>query len=118
VIALGIVIVAGFAVLGAQLWLMNARTDQLVTKVNGIDASFGMNFEETNAKLDAANTKLDAISQRLSAEFKTIGAAIAAETSAIAKSITSLRGLAPSPPTSLLPEPAPGPKPGPAKAKP
>jgi hypothetical protein len=60
VIALAIVIIAGFAVLGAQIWLMNARTDQLATKLNGIDASFGVKFEETNAKLDAANTKLDA----------------------------------------------------------
>ena len=72
VIALAIVIIGGFAVLDAQIWLMNARIGQLVTKVNGIDASFGAKFEETNAKLDAANTKLDAISQRLSAEFKTI----------------------------------------------
>ena len=111
VIALAIVIIGGFAVLDAQIWLMNARIGQLVTKVNGIDASFGAKFEETNAKLDAANAELDAISQRLSAEFKTIGAEIAAETSAVAKSIASLRGLAPSPPTSLLPEPAPGPKP-------
>jgi hypothetical protein len=54
-----------------------------------------------------------------SAEFKTIGAEIAAQTSAIAKSIASLRGLAPSPPTSLLPEPATGPKPAPPpKARP
>jgi hypothetical protein len=118
VIALAIVIIAGWSVVGIQIWLMNARTGQLATKVNGIHASFGVKFEETNAKLDAANTKLDAISQRLSAEFKTIGAEIAAETSAVAKSIASLRGLAPSPPTSLLPEPAPGPKPAPAKTKP
>src|SRR6202035_3479580 len=71
----------GFAVLGAQLWLMNARIDQLATKVNGIDTTFGVKLEETNAKLDAASTKLDAISQRLPAEFKTIGAEIAAQTS-------------------------------------
>ena len=118
VVALAIAIIAGLSVLGIQIWHMNARIGQLATKVDGIDASFGVKFEETNAKLDAANTKLDAISQRLSAEFKTIGAEIAAETSAVAKSIASLRGLAPSPPTSLLPEPAPGPKPAPAKTKP
>ena len=119
VIAIAVLIIAGFAVLGAQLWLMNARIDQLATKVNGIDTTFGVKLEETNAKLDAASTKLDAISQRLPAEFKTIGAEIAAQTSAIAKSIASLRGLAPSPPTSLLPEPATGPKPAPPpKARP
>ena len=81
VIAIAVVIIAGFAVLGAQIWLMNAHIDQLATKVNGIDATFGVKFEETNAKLDAASTKLDAISQRLPAEFKTIGAEIAAQAS-------------------------------------
>ena len=113
VIAIAVVIIAGFAVLGAQIWLMNARIDQLATKVSGIDATFGVKLEETNAKLDAASTKLEAISQRLPTEFKTIGAEIAAQTSAITKSIASLRGLAPSPPTSLLPQPATGPKPAP-----
>jgi hypothetical protein len=118
VITLAIAIVAGFAFLGAQIWLMDARIGQLTTKVNGIDASFEVKFEETGAKLDAANTKLDAMSQRLPAEFKTIRDEIAAQTSAVAKSIASLRGLAPSPPTSLLPEAAPGPKSSPAKARP
>jgi hypothetical protein len=108
VIAIAVVIIAGFAVLGAQIWLMNGHIDHLATKVNGIDVTFGVKFEETNAKLDAVSTKLDAISQRLPAQA-----------SAITKSIASLRGLAPSPPTSLLPEPATGPKPAPpAKARP
>jgi len=110
VIAIAVVIIAGFTFLGAQIWLLHARIDQLATKLNGIDATVGVKFEETSAKLDGASTKLDAVSQRLSSEFKTIGAEIAAQTSAITKSIASLRGLAPSPPTSLLPEPATGPK--------
>ena len=119
VIAVAVAIIAGFAVLGAQIWLMNARIDRLTTKVDDIDATFGVKLEGNNAKLDAASTKLDAISQRLPAEFKTIEAEIAAQTSAIAKSIASLRGLAPSPPTSLLPEPATEPKPAPPpKARP
>jgi hypothetical protein len=118
VITLAIAIVAVFGFLGAQIWLTDARIGQLTTKVNGIDASFGVKFEETGAKLDAANTRLDAISQRLPAEFKTIRDEIAAQSTAVAKSIASLRGLAPSPPTSLLPEPAPGPKSPPAKARP
>jgi hypothetical protein len=42
VIAMAVLIIAGFAVLGAQLWLMNARIDQLATKVNGIDTTFGV----------------------------------------------------------------------------
>ena len=119
VIAIAVVIIAGFAFLGAQIWLLHARIDQLASKMYGIDATFGVKFEETSAKLDGASTKLDAISQRLSTEFKTIGVEIAAQTSAITKSIASLRSLAPSPPTSLLPEPATGPKPTPPpKARP
>jgi hypothetical protein len=106
-----IVIIAGFAVLGAQIWLMNARIDQLATKVNGIDATFGVKLEETNAKLDAASTKLDAISQRLPVEFKTIGAEIAAQTSAITKSIASLRGLVPLSYPNLRPDQSPAPPP-------
>jgi len=111
--------VAGLVLLGAEVWRLNDRVDEFAAKVNGIDGVFAVKFAETNAKLDAVNTKLDAISQRLPAEFKTIGAEIATQTSAIAKSIASLRGLAPSPPTSLLPEPAPAPKPAPPpKARP
>jgi len=111
--AIAVVIIAGLAVLGTQIWLMNVRIDRLATKVNDIDATFGVRLDETNAKLDAVSTKLDAISQRLPVEFKAIGAEIAAQTSAIIKSIASLRGLAPSPPTSLLPAPTTGPKPTP-----
>jgi hypothetical protein len=119
VIAIAVAIIAGFAVLGAELWRLNDRVDQLAAKVSGNDVTLGVKFDETNATLAAANTKLDAISQRLDAEFKTIGAEIGAQTSAIAKSIASLRGLAPSPPTSLLPEPASGQKPAPpAKPRP
>ena len=69
--AIAVVIIAGLAVLGAQIWLMNVRIDRLVTKVNDIDATFGVRLDETNAKLDAVSTKLDAISQRLPAKFKT-----------------------------------------------
>ena len=98
---------------------MDARIDQLATKVNAIDAAYGVKLEEIKAKVDAASTKLDTISQRLPAEFNAIRAEITAQTSAIAKSIASLRGLAPSPPTSLLPEPATGPKPAaPPKPRP
>lgn len=119
VIAIAVAIIAGFAVLGAELWRLNDRVDQLAAKVSGNDVTLGVKFDETNATLAAANTKLDAISQRMDAEFKAIGAEIGAQTSAIAKSIASLRGLAPSPPTSLLPELAPGQKPAPpAKPRP
>jgi hypothetical protein len=109
--------VAGLVLLGAEVWRLNDRVDQLAAKVSGNDVTLGVKFDETNATLAPMNTKLDAISQRLDAEFKTIGAEIGAQTSAIANSIASLLGLAPSPPISLLPEPAPGQKSAPA-AKP
>ena len=115
IIAIAVAIIAGFAVLGAELWRLSDRVDQLAAKVSGNEITLGVKVDETNASLAAANTKLDALSQRLAAEFKTIGAEIGAQT----KSIASLRGLAPSSPTSLLPEPAPGQKPAPpAKPRP
>ena len=42
VIAIAVVIIAGFTFLGAQIWLLHARIDQLATKLNGIDATFGV----------------------------------------------------------------------------
>ena len=119
IIAIAVAIIAGFAVLGAELWRLSDRVDQLAAKVSGNEITLGVKVDETNATLAAANTKPDALSQRLAAEFKTIGAEIGAQTSAVAKSIASLRSLAPPPPTSLLPEPAPGQKPAPpAKPRP
>jgi len=70
VVAVLVPIIAGGAVLGAEVWRLNDRVDQLATKVNGIGATLGARSEETNAKLDATNTKLDAISQRLPAGSK------------------------------------------------
>ena len=50
IIAIAVVIIAGFAVLGAQIWLMNARIDQLATKVSGIDATFGVEVGRNQRK--------------------------------------------------------------------
>ena len=50
VIAVAVAIIAGFAVLGAQIWLMNARIDQLATKVSGIDATFGVEVGRNQRK--------------------------------------------------------------------
>ena len=78
VIAVLIVMLAGFALLGIQFRQLNARIDQLATKVNDIDATFGVKFDETSANLAATNTKLDALSGRFAAEFKSLGAEIKA----------------------------------------
>ena len=92
VIAVLIVMLAGFALLGIQFRQLNARIDQLATKVNDIDATFGVKFDETSANLATTNTKLDALSGRFAAEFKSLGAEIKAmeaqmttSTNAIAK---------------------------------
>ena len=73
VIAVLIVMLAGFALLGIQFRQLNARIDQLATKVNGIEATFGVKFDETSANLATTNTKLDALSGRFAAEFKSLG---------------------------------------------
>jgi hypothetical protein len=121
VIAVLVVMITGFAVLGAEFGWLNGRVDQLAARVDGLEAGLGVKFDSTNAKLDAMNAKLDAtnakldatnakfdtISQRLGAEFR---AEIAAQTSTLAKSIAAARSVAPPPwaPVQLAPAPIPG----------
>ena len=101
VIAVVVVMIAGFALLGVKIGQLDDRIDRLILKVGGTDAALGVKFEETNAKLDA-------ISQRLDVEFKTMGAEIAARTNAIAKSIAAASSVAPAPaPVQAKPAPAP-----------
>jgi hypothetical protein len=95
-IALLVAMIAGFAVIGFQVRRLDGRIDRLAAKVDGIDTTLGVRFEEMNAKLDA-------ISQRLAVELKTMGAEIAAQTSAIAKSTAA----ATSAPPPVPPKPAP-----------
>ena len=98
-IALVVVMIAGFAVIGLQVRRLDGHIDRLAAKVDGIDTTLGVRFEETNAKLDT-------ISQRLAVELKTMGAEIAAQTSAIAKS-TAAATSAPPPSAPVPPKPAP-----------
>jgi len=71
VIAAGLALIAGFAVLGAQIGRLSSRIDRLAAQIEGFDAAFGVKFEETGAKLDA-------IPPRLAAQLKTMEADIAA----------------------------------------
>jgi len=128
VIAVLVVMITGFAVLGAEFGRLNGRVDQLTARVDGLEAGLGVKFDATNtklgatnakldatnakldatnAKLDATNAKFDTISQRLGAEFR---AEIAAQTSALAKSIAAARSIATSAwgPVLLAPAPLPG----------
>jgi hypothetical protein len=98
-IALLVAMIAGFAVIGLQVGRLDSRMDRLAAKVDGIDTTLGVRFEETNAKLDT-------VSQRLAVELKTMGAEIAAQTSAIAKGAAAATG-APPPPVPVPPKPAP-----------
>ena len=103
VIAVVVVMIAGFALLGVKIGQLDGRIERLTAKVDGTDTTLGVKFDETNAKLDA-------ISQRLAVEFKTMGAEIAARTNAIAKSIAPASSAAPPPqpaPAPVQPKPAP-----------
>jgi hypothetical protein len=105
IIALLIVMIAGFAFLSVQIARADNRIDQLAAKVDGLDTALGVKFESVNAKVDS-------ISQRLAVELKTMGAEITAQTKAIAKSVSA------SPPPA---QPAPAPAqsvPAPGQAKP
>jgi hypothetical protein len=109
VIAVLVVMIASFVVLGLQVRRLDGRIDQLTAKVDGIDTTFGVKFDETNAKLDAT-------SQRLAVELKTMEAEITAQTNALAKSIAGSGNIAPAPsppapptPSSAQPKPSPAP---------
>ena len=104
-IALLIVMIAGFAFLGVQIARANSRIDQLATKVDGLDTALGVKFEGVNAKVDS-------ISQRLAVELKTMGAEITAQTKAIAKSVATSP-----PPAQPVPAPAQS-APAPVQSKP
>ncbi len=60
-------------------------------------------IQATNTRIDALNTKVDAIPQRLSEEFRAMRAETAAQTSAIANSITAARQVQPQ--IMVLPSP-------------
>jgi hypothetical protein len=106
IIAAGLALIAGFAVLGAQVGRLNGRIDRLATQIEGFDAAFGVKFEETNAKLDA-------ISPRLAAQLKTMEAEIAAQISAIARGSAAASSLVPPAPAPVQPESTPASKPPP-----
>jgi len=109
IIAVVIVMIAGFAFLGVQVGRVNGHIDQNVAKVDGLDAALGVKFEAVNAKFDA-------ISQRLAVELKTIRDEIAAQARAIAKNV-----VAPPPAAPAQPVPAPvqsKPAPVPPKSRP
>ena len=105
-IAVLIVMIAGFVFLGVQIGHANGRIDQLAAKVDGLDTAFGVKFEAVNAKVDST-------SQRLAVELKTMGAEITAQTRAIAKSLA-----ASPPPAPAQSPPAPAQSAPPAQAKP
>jgi hypothetical protein len=104
-IALLIVMIAGFAFLGVQIMRADSRIDQLAAKVDGLDTALGVKFESVNAKVDS-------ISQRLAVELKAMGAEITAQTKAIAKSVATSP-----PPAQPVPAPAQS-APAPVQSKP
>jgi hypothetical protein len=104
-IALLIVMIAGFAFLGVQITRADSRIDQLAAKVDGLDTALGVKFESVNAKVDS-------ISQRLAVELKAMGAEITAQTKAIAKSVATSP-----PPAQPVPAPAQS-APAPVQSKP
>jgi hypothetical protein len=80
---------------------------------------FGVQFNRLDGKIDALsntlNAKIEAIPQRLSDEFRTMRAEMAAQTSAIANSITATRQAQPPSPPQIIVIPAPQPIPEPPK---
>jgi len=69
-------------------------------------------------QVSQASSKIDAIPQRLSEEFRAMRAEMAAQTSAIANSITATRQAQPPAPPQIIVIPAPQPQPTPEPPKP
>ncbi len=72
---------------------------------------FGVQFNRLDGKIDAfsntLNAKIEAIPQRLSDEFRAMRAEMAAQTSAIANSITATRQVQPAPQIIVIPPTTP-----------
>jgi hypothetical protein len=77
---------------------------------------FGVQFNRLEGRLDQLTSKIDAIPQRLSEEFRAMRAETAAQTSAIANSITATRQAQPPTPPQIIV--IPGPQPAPELPKP
>jgi predicted PurR-regulated permease PerM len=82
---------------------------------------FGVQFNRLDGKIDALsntlNAKIEAIPQRLSEEFRAMRAEMAAQTSAIANSVTATRQAQPAP-AQIIVIPAPQPPLAPEPPKP
>ena len=89
---IGAVIFGGFSLLSVQLNRVDGRIDRL------------------EGKMDAVSQRVDAISQRIADEFRAMRADTAAQTSAIANSITAAKQAAPQ--VILVPAPQPERQPG------
>ena len=78
---------------------------------------FGVQFNRLDGKIDALsntlNAKIEAIPQRLSEEFRAMHGEMAAQTSAIANSITATRQAQPPAPPQIIVIPAPQSQPSP-----
>ena len=70
---------------------------------------FGLQFNQLDGRIDQLTNKIEAIPQRLSEEFRAMRAEMAAQTSAIANSITATRQTQPpsAPQIIVIPEPSP-----------
>ena len=80
-IAVLVVMIAGLSVLGAEVWQLSGRIDQLAVKMDGADTTSGVKFDETNANLDAISQRLSVQLQKMEAEIAAIAKSGAASSS-------------------------------------
>jgi predicted PurR-regulated permease PerM len=89
----------------------------LVAAVMAIGIAIANNqFGRLDGRIDQLGNKIEAIPQRLSDEFRAMRAEMAAQTSAIANSITATRQTPPPTPPQIIV--IPGPQPAPESSKP
>jgi hypothetical protein len=105
------------------LTLIGAFLTLIFALVIGGFTFFGVRFDRLDAKIEMQTERLDAkidsIPQRLTDEFRAMRAEMAAQTSAIANSITATRqAQPPAPPQIIVIPPVPQPQPTPEVPKP
>jgi hypothetical protein len=100
------VMIGGFGLLSAQMTRMESRLD---SRIDGIDGRLNATATRLDGRVDSLSAKIDAIPRQLSEEFRAMRAEMAAQTSAIANSITATKQVQPQ--IIVMPPPEPAPKP-------
>lgn len=93
------IMLGGFALLANQMLRLESRLDGRIDRLDGRIDRLEAKADRLDTKMDGINAslgaKIDAIPTRLSEEFRAMRAEMAAQTAAIASSVTAARAVQP-----------------------